>query len=654
MKTSLPDDVGLYHAQAKVFQRSAGRSAVAAAAYRSASKLVDDRIGQEFDYTKKHVVSAFIIAPEGSPAWAYDRQELWNRVEVAEYKKNAVVAREWEISIPRDIPPHEWESFAKEVAKPWVEAGAVVDIAIHCPPDVNGQPQPHLHIMLSLRKLDPTTDSGFSKVKNDDLIQIFESGGRHGGGNRADALKVERERIAVVMNGYLERTDSPRRVSHLSNSARGIDREPEPSIGEGRKKASRKRGKGDRRTAVVSSMRIAKACENELKKVENELMSTNAKYQFSDKNGIKPRHQQDYKAKLLSKRYPDASGQIDPQKLYMVDVKDPKITRIQARDGGWVEVENRQIRTYGPQGYADEIAKKIEAAGYADHTERLEESIRISKKGNRQRPAALPDAQVESIADKWRSRGYTDVQESPDGVYVRIGQTKLQDLGDQVRIHGKVTEPAIRAMLAKAADEWGSEIEVTGNKAFKDALWLEAQRQGIKVYDGSNGELYKPSPEILARWQSDLAQMQGNEAQIDGIRQVKKLTSLMKNAASGDKDSLEELHKRDPHLSAFLRQHLDADQLKLLAQERDSELEPQLDGMRELGREIAEDDQQRQQSDAMKPAPNSAIEEALMEMDDAEYDEDIDAGFGPEYGDDYNREHDDDHDPNSPNPRRPK
>ncbi|MBU1316215.1 MAG: MobA/MobL family protein [Alphaproteobacteria bacterium] len=640
MKTSLPEDIALYHAQAKVFQRSAGRSAVAAAAYRSASALTDDRIGQTFDYTKKPVVSAFIVAPEGAPAWAYDRQELWNRVEVSEYKKNAVVAREWEISIPRDIPQSEWESFAKDVAAPWVEAGAVVDIAIHRPPDVNGETQPHLHIMLSLRKLDTSTDSGFSKSKNADLIRQFESGGRHGGGSRADALKVERERIAVVMNSYLEKTDSPRRVSHLSNSARGIDREPEPSISEGRKIASKKRGKGDRRTAVVSSMRIAKACENELMKTEKELMNINLKHQFSDKNGIKPRHQQDYKATLLNRRFPDASSQIDAQKLYMVDTKNPAIARIQTRDGGWVEVENRQIKTYGTKGYADEIAQKLEKAGYADHIERLEESIRLGKKGSRKQhlPSAMPDAQAETIADKWRSRGYTDVQESPDGVYVRIGQSRIQDLGDEVRLHGKPTEAALRAMVAKSADEWGSEIEVTGSKSFKDALWLEAQRQGVKVFD-SNGQPYAPSPEILTRWQADLAQMQSNQGEIDGIRKVKKITSLMKNAAAGDKPSLEELHKRDPHLSAFLRQHLDADQLKLLAQEKDSDLEPQLDGMRELGREILEEDQQQAQAQASKPddapTPNSAVEDELLSREDAE-------------------EFTEGEDPDAPKPRSPK
>ncbi|MEB2846808.1 MobA/MobL family protein [Endobacterium cereale] len=626
MKTSLPDDTALYHAAAKLFQRSAGRSSVAAAAYRSASRLKDDRIGRTFDYTQKPVISSFIVAPNNSPAWIQDREKLWNQVEVAEHRKNAVLAREWEISIPRDIPESEWESFAREVSRPWVEAGAVVDIAIHCPPDVYQQPQPHIHAMLTLRRLDASTDSGFSKSKNDDLTRLFESGGRHGGGKRTDALKMERERIAGVMNGYLEKTASSRRVSHLSNSARGIQSQPEPTIGEGRKKASFKRGRGDRRTSNILDHRKARAFENELIRTEEQLMSVNLINQFSGKNSIKPRHQQDYKAKLLSRRFPDAASGIDAEKLHMVDTKDPKISRIQTRDGGWLEVEARQIRAYGPKGYADDIAQKLYDADYADNIERLEESIRVGKKGNHHSliPNRLTDTWAETIADRWRSRGYTDVQESPDGVYIRVGQARLQDLGDEVRLHGKPSEPAIRAMIAKAADEWNGDIEVTGSKTFKDAVWIEGKRQGVKVYDES-GDFYKPSAEIQQRWETDLAQMRGHQTEIDGIRQTKKLTSLMKNAAAGDKDSLSELQRRDPALTAFLAQHLDADQLKLLAQEKDADIEPQLDGMRELGRDILAEEGTQSQNQAVKFSASAeiktAIEESLTMPEEEGYDD---------------------------------
>lgn len=104
MTTSLPPAEALFHMTAKVFKRSEGRSAVAAAAYRSASCLHDARTGQDFDYRKKPVVMSMLACPPDAPEWAIDREMLWNRAEEAERRKDAVVARECEISIPRDIP----------------------------------------------------------------------------------------------------------------------------------------------------------------------------------------------------------------------------------------------------------------------------------------------------------------------------------------------------------------------------------------------------------------------------------------------------------------------------------------------------------------------------------------------------------------------
>lgn len=606
MTTSLPDDASLYHAQAKVFQRSAGRSAVAAAAYRSASKLTDDRIGVTFDYTKKHAVTALIVAPEGAPAWAFDREELWNRAEAAEVKSNAVVAREWEISIPRDIPADQWEAFARRIVEPWVEVGAIADIAIHCPNDVYGNPQPHAHIMLTTRALDSSTKTGFSKKKNDVLTQLFESGGRHGGGKKADALKLERARISDAMNQFLKAAGSPRRTSHLSNVARYPDRvrEPEPTMGESRLHAARKRRRGDGKTKLVGAMRAVRELENQLQKTEEEIMATNPKFQST--GGLRPAHQQNFKERLLRQRFQDLAVNGIGEKLHMVDVRNPAATKIHTRDGGWIELENRMIKTYGNRGFADTLAQQLYAADYADHIERLDESARIVRKGQGLKlqktrhveddfPEApqtlprLPETLVESTADKWRSRGYTDVQEALDGVYVKIGGCRIQDLGDELRVHGKPSDPAMKAMVAKAVDEWSGEMEVFGSRAFKDAAWIEAQRQGAVILDSKTGKPYEPSPEVRKKWEADLAQAQKNAGEIEGIRQTKKVTEIMRSAASGDKKALETLQKSEPYLSAFLVEHLDEDQLRQLANESDESLEVQLDGMRDLGRDYADE-----------------------------------------------------------------
>ncbi|MER8547952.1 MobA/MobL family protein [Mesorhizobium sp. M1169] len=132
------------------FQRLKGRSSVAAAAYRSTSCLTDHRIGATFDYTRKHKIAAFILTPENAPDWTCDREALWNACEFVE-RANGVVGREVEISIPRDIPESDWQAFAEEICARYVEAGAVVDVAIHAPTAADKNKNPHIHGMLTTR-----------------------------------------------------------------------------------------------------------------------------------------------------------------------------------------------------------------------------------------------------------------------------------------------------------------------------------------------------------------------------------------------------------------------------------------------------------------------------------------------------------------------
>ena len=96
--------MALYHFSAKVISRAAGRSAVAAAAYRSGSELQDERAGQAHDFrAKSGVVHSEILLPEGAPERFSDRATLWNEVEATERRKDAQLAREVEFALPREM-----------------------------------------------------------------------------------------------------------------------------------------------------------------------------------------------------------------------------------------------------------------------------------------------------------------------------------------------------------------------------------------------------------------------------------------------------------------------------------------------------------------------------------------------------------------------
>src|SRR3546814_20218144 len=99
----------MFSCSVKFISRGSGRSAVAAAAYRSGERLTDERLGKCHDYTRKSDIEhREIMAPDRTPDWMLDRSRLWNGVEAVEKRKDAQLAREVEIHLPREIGRASW------------------------------------------------------------------------------------------------------------------------------------------------------------------------------------------------------------------------------------------------------------------------------------------------------------------------------------------------------------------------------------------------------------------------------------------------------------------------------------------------------------------------------------------------------------------
>ena len=132
LKRGVPG-VAIYHLSAKVISRAGGRSSVAAAAYRTAGRLRDDRQGLEHDYSRKGgVVHSEIIAPENAPDWMRDRDQLWNAVEAVEKRRDAQLAREIEVALPRELDRGErLELLRGFVQREFVDRGMIADVAVH-------------------------------------------------------------------------------------------------------------------------------------------------------------------------------------------------------------------------------------------------------------------------------------------------------------------------------------------------------------------------------------------------------------------------------------------------------------------------------------------------------------------------------------------
>jgi ATP-dependent exoDNAse (exonuclease V) alpha subunit len=204
--------MAIYHLSAKIVSRAAGRSVVAAAAYRSAEALPDHRIGQTFDYTHKPGVEhTEILAPPSAPTWVHDRTTLWNTVEQVERRKDAQLAREIELGLPLELTKQQQIHLLRDFAhRAFVSQGMVADIALHR----DNLENPHAHMLLTTRKL---TSEAF--------------GAKHRDWNaRAELLKW-REQWADVANEHLLRAGLEIRIDHRTLAAQGIDLVPGRKIG---------------------------------------------------------------------------------------------------------------------------------------------------------------------------------------------------------------------------------------------------------------------------------------------------------------------------------------------------------------------------------------------------------------------------------------
>ena len=272
--------MAIYHLEAKVVGRGAGRSAVAASAYLSCSRLYNDYDGIQHDYTKKQgLVWQEVFLPEYAPQEWQDREKLWNAVEEVETAKDSRLAREFVVALPIELSREQQIELLQDfIREQFVSDGMCADAAIH---DTDGH-NPHAHILLTVRPLDERgkwqyktekeylcmrngeergfTAAEFKSAQNDgwekqypykvgkkkvymtpsaaeaqDLIRADKhpKSTRYGRQNPISERWNSEEQLvswrvawADVTNRYLESAGREERIDHRSNAARGLDEIP--------------------------------------------------------------------------------------------------------------------------------------------------------------------------------------------------------------------------------------------------------------------------------------------------------------------------------------------------------------------------------------------------------------------------------------------
>ena len=234
------DTIAIYHCSIKIVSRGKGKSAAAAAAYRSGEKLTNEWDGLTHDYTKKGgVVHSEILLPAHAPPAFSDRSTLWNSVELSEKSNNAQLAREVEIALPVELSREEQTRLVREYcSSQFVSKGMIADFNLH---DTGGG-NPHAHILLTMRPLDekgawlPKSKKEYVLDENGEKIRL--PSGRYKtrkvdlvDWNNRENAEVWRRAWADLANEFLERNDCPERIDHRSYERQGIEQIPTVHVG---------------------------------------------------------------------------------------------------------------------------------------------------------------------------------------------------------------------------------------------------------------------------------------------------------------------------------------------------------------------------------------------------------------------------------------
>lgn len=204
--------MAIYHCSAKTIGRSSGSSVVNSAAYRSGEKLYDEKLEKTFYYAGKaqDVMHKEIMAPENVPEWVHDREKLWNAVEAFEKRKDSQLAREIEISLPREFSTDQNVALVREyVQKEFVNKGMVADVCLHYGMK-GGEYNPHAHVLLTMREI---TAEGFGK-KNVEW-------------NKKELLKEWRQSWSELSNKHLSINGFDVQIDHRSLKEQGIELTPQ-------------------------------------------------------------------------------------------------------------------------------------------------------------------------------------------------------------------------------------------------------------------------------------------------------------------------------------------------------------------------------------------------------------------------------------------
>ena len=542
-----------FHLEAKVVSRGAGRSAVAAAAYMSCSKILNDYDGVQHDFTRKQgLVWQQVFLPEYAPAEWEDRSVLWNAVEENEKTKDSRLAREFVAALPIELKKDEWITLLTEfIQRNFVSEGMCADVCIH---DTDGH-NPHAHIMLTVRPLDEKgkwqyktekeylcvkdgEERGFTaaefkaaqadgwekqyqyKVGKKKVYMTPSEAEAHGyerankypkstkygrqnpiaaRWNSEEQLVLWREAWANVVNRHLELGGFEARVDHRSHADRGLDEQP--TIHEGVvARALEKKGVVSDRCEINRQIRRDNAFLRELKAQMKKLAQTARNTVPALAEAMEA-----LRGKLIIFRYQVLRSQSGKRRITNnLAILRPDYERYVGIVGK-IKDKNTERKTLLAEKKATPVLQmrkhKELSARIAELTEELEE-LRSEKSRLLQSLDYAEDTNAEAIRKD-----------------ISAMESMLENLSRQEQKYAAELDSALKEYAG--LEEQAAEVDPGELMAQRLAMRPEKEKDAARRVKSAYGDQYQPL--VMSDAKRDVAKMLGEETERKSVReQIKK------------------------------------------------------------------------------------------------------------------------------------
>ncbi len=442
--------MAIYHASTKPIARSAGRSAVAAAAYRAGVELVDARTGLVHDYTRKSGVElAEILTPDGL---GVERNALWNAAELAEKRKDARTAREWIVALPSELNAEQRTALTRDFAQCLVERyGVAVDFAIHAPDREGDHRNHHAHLLTTTRQFSRAPDGGLVLGAKAHIELSDKARRERSLGAAADEVKAVRELWEHTANAALERAGVEARIDARSLQAQGIDQEATQHLGpaasemERRGKAS-DRGDGNREVSVNNTERARLSAEITDLQVERE--------------------RREQREAILERAQLRQGYRIDSW-----EIRERWSFRQQQREAERLLEEHERLEQ--EERALDDLVAEETAPGVRHPQRTTWREWRAQTLSRKYDPVYSAEMAERDIYCRWMPED--------GGLYLRLGKAEVIDQGPLLL--AKNGDQDIPLLIETAKGKGWNTLEFTGSPDFQEKAAMAALQAGLSVAD---------------------------------------------------------------------------------------------------------------------------------------------------------------------------